>query len=138
MYFEMPSFDICPVYTNSFMYIFSDLKTSNAQFGIFTSFSHHFCTNLRINVIAVIHLYMLTKIIWLSYLHTKTAKILQKKYSIEVIRRKRILCIGFTVIYNIHFKIFRKSSRVRQFLHCDTNTKHFLVYSNYCKMRGKH
>ena len=32
-------------------------------------------------------------------------------------------CTGYTEIYNIHVKIFRKKKwRVRQFFHCDANT----------------
>ena len=40
------------------------------------------------NVINVTHLYMLTKINWLSYLHTKTAKMLQT-WQYKVIQRKQ-------------------------------------------------
>ena len=44
--FEIWNFRIYPVYTSSFMCIFSDLKTDNAKFETFTSFLHRFCTNL--------------------------------------------------------------------------------------------
>ena len=47
LYFGISNFKIYPVYTNSFKYIFPDLNTNNAQFGIFTSFWRLFCTNLR-------------------------------------------------------------------------------------------
>ena len=47
LYFGISNLKIYPVYTNSFKYIFPDLNTNNAQFGIFTSFWRLFCTNLR-------------------------------------------------------------------------------------------
>ena len=63
LYFDISNFKIYPVYTSSFMYIISVLKTSNEQFGIFTSFSHHFFAPIwEWNVITVTHLYILTKI----------------------------------------------------------------------------
>ena len=47
LYFGISNLKIYPLYTNSFKYIFPDLNTNNAQFGIFTSFWRLFCTNLR-------------------------------------------------------------------------------------------
>ena len=47
LYFGISNLKFYPVYTNSFKYIFPDLNTNNAQFGIFTSFWRLFCTNLR-------------------------------------------------------------------------------------------
>ena len=38
LYFRISNFEIYPVYTSSSKYIFPDLNTNNAQFGIFTSF----------------------------------------------------------------------------------------------------
>ena len=118
-HFGISNFKIYPVYTSSFKYIFPDLiwipTTHNLEY--FPSFGHRFCTNLSMKCH---NRHTLTKINWLSYLHRKTAKMF-KRDSIKAIRRKRISWTGFTVIYNIHFKICRKKWRVRQFLHCDTH-----------------
>ena len=48
LYFGISNFKIYPVYTSSSKYIFPDLNTNNAQFGIFTSFWRLFCSNLSV------------------------------------------------------------------------------------------
>ena len=78
LYFGISNFEIYPVYTSSSKYIFPDLNTNNAQFGIFTSFWRLFCANLSIKCHHRHKLVYAYKINWFSYLHTKTAKMLQK------------------------------------------------------------
>ena len=120
LYFGISNFIIYPVYTSSFKYIIPDLNTNNAKFGIFTSFWRLFCTNLSIKCHHRHICICLQKIID-SVICIQREQKCYKCDSIKAIQRIRIQCTGFTVIYNIHFKIVRKNWRVRQFFHCETN-----------------
>ena len=78
LYFGISNLKIYPVYTNSFKYIFPDLNTNNAQFGIFTSFWRLFCTTSEDEMSSPSHTCICLQILnWLSYLHTNTAQMLQ-------------------------------------------------------------
>ena len=46
--FGISSLKIYPVYTSSFIYIFPDLVTNNAEFGILFHFDNFFFANLSI------------------------------------------------------------------------------------------
>ena len=74
LYFGISNFKIYPTYTSSSKYIFPDLNTNNAQFMLTTFLckSEHKMSSLSHTCIC------LQKINWLSYLHTKRAKLLQK------------------------------------------------------------
>ena len=79
LYFGISNFKIYPTYTKSSKYIFPDLNNNNAQFGIFTSCWRLFLCKSEHKMSSLSHTCIrLQKINWLSYLHTKRAKLLQK------------------------------------------------------------
>ena len=66
-----------PVYTSLFKYIFPDKNTNNEQFGIFTYFDDFLYKSENETSLPSHTCIFLTKMHTLSYLHTKTAKMLQ-------------------------------------------------------------
>ena len=122
LYFGISNLKIYPVCSNSFKYIFPDLNTNNAQFGIFTSFWRLFLYKSEDEMSSPSHTCICLQIInWLSYLHTKTAKMLQtwqyKSHPKNEFNAHAIL--KYTTFIS---KFSEKNGRVRQFFHCDTNT----------------
>ena len=78
LHFGISNLKIYPVYTNSFKYIFPDLNTNNAQFGIFTSFWRLFLYKSEDEMSLPSHTCICLQIInWFSNLHSKTAQMLQ-------------------------------------------------------------
>ena len=111
LYFGISNFKIYSVYTNSFMYrIFFLIWISTTHIlEYILHFDDCFVQIWAGNVITVTHLYMLTKINWLSYLHTKTTKMLQTwQHKSDPKKKKKNSIHRLYWIYNIHFKIFRK------------------------------
>ena len=116
LYFGISNFKIHPVYTSSSKYIFPDLSNNNAQFGIFTSFWRLFFCKSEHKLSSPSHTCLcLQKINWWSYLHTKTAKMLQKwQYKSHPKKKNSMHRLYWNMQHS--FQNFpKKLGRVRQF-----------------------
>ena len=123
LYFGISNLKIYPVYTNSFKYIFPDLNTYNAQFGIFTSFWRLFLYKSDYEMSSPSHTCICLQIInWLSYLHTKTAQMLLTWQYKSHPKKKNSMHRLYWNIQHSFQNFPKKNWRVRQFFHCDTNT----------------
>ena len=120
MHFGISNFKIYPVYTSSFKYIFPDLNTTTHNLEYLLDFDDFFVQIWAWIVITVKHVYMLTKNNWLSYLHTKAAKMLQIwQYEIHSKKNNSIHMLYWNIQHS--FQNIPKKWRVQQFVHCDTN-----------------
>ena len=124
LYFGIANLKIYPVYTNSFKYIYISWfeyqqRTIWNIYLILTTFLYkseddmsspsHTCICLQI-------------INWLSYLHTKTAQMLQTWQYKSHPKKKNSMHRLYWNIQHSFQNFPKKNWRVRQFFHCDTNT----------------
>ena len=140
LYLGISNLKIYPIYLNSFKYIFPDLNTNNAPiwniYFILTTFLYksedemsspsHTCICLQI-----IH--------WLSYLHTKTAQMLQTwQYKSHPKKKNSMRRLYWNIQHS--FQNFPKkwaSATIFSLWHKHLHFIDFIVNANYCNYSWK-